>query len=211
VHSTLRRNSLAILIFLLLALPLMAQMPQPFSADFNSTRPDGKTMTGKVYFSSPKIRMEMKGDGQQRGPFGGDTVMIIDGSTQTNDMLMPQMQMYMEFHGNNDRMNAGARNLQRLLTMNASCPEGYTCKKLGTEVVNGRPCDKFENTDKSGKTSTVWVDQKLHFPIRVHESDGTQVDYTNIKEGPQDPALFKVPAGYRPFDPSALGGPRRPQ
>jgi hypothetical protein len=54
------------------------------------------------------------------------------------------------------------------------------------------------------------VDQKIHFPVRIQEADGTTMDMNNIKEGPQDPSLFKVPAGDRPFDPSAFGGQRRP-
>ena len=84
------------------------------------------------------------------------------------------------------------------------------CKKLGTETVNGRTCDKWEVTQKSGKTETFWIDQKLHFPIKMINGDIT-TQYTNIKEGPQDASLFKIPDGYQKFDASMMGGGRRPQ
>jgi hypothetical protein len=36
-------------------------------------------------------------------------------------------------------------------------------------------------------------------------------EFTNIKEGAQDPALFKVPSGYQKMDLGAMGGGRRPK
>jgi len=207
VYLTLRRT-FAIFV-LLMALPLMAQMPQPFSADMTTVHPNGPKLTGKLYFSPPRIRMDMTSTGEQHGPFSGNMSMIVDSTAQTTYMLMPQAKMYMEFHANNaSSMNTGMRNLQNL-TQRGTCPEGTTCKKAGAEVVNGRSCDKYENTDKSGRSSTVWIDQKLHFPIRVQDADGATTDFTNVKEGAQDPSLFQLPAGYRQFDPRAVGG--RPQ
>jgi hypothetical protein len=84
-----------------------------------------------------------------------------------------------------------------------------TCKKVGTETVNGRSCDKWEITDKNGKKETLWIDQKLHFPIKSTDGQVT-TEFTNIKEGAQDASLFKVPAGYRKFDMGSMGGGRRP-
>ena len=186
-----------------------AQMPQPFSADFASTTHNGQKMTGKWYFSPPKMRMDMTSmPTQEKSPFG-NVSMIIDGTTQTSYMLMPQMQMYMEFKGQSGRENPGMRNLENL--GKGYCPEGATCNKVGSEVVNGRSCDKYEITDKNGVKSTAWVDQRLHFPVKGVQADGTQTEFTNIKEGAQDASLFKVPPGYKPFDPSAFGGQRRPK
>ena len=86
--------------------------------------------------------------------------------------------------------------------------EGATCKKLGTETINGRTCDKWEITEKSGKMETYWMDQKLHFPIKSIVG-GITTQYTNIKEGPQDPALFKVHDGYKKMDMGNMGRPPR--
>ena len=206
-RMTIRLAVCALLVFAVSA--LYAQMPQPFSADMTTTMAGGQQkMSGKIYFSPPKMRFDMTAMPESHGqsPFGGNMSMIIDGSTQSSYMLMPQQQMYMEFHGTSDRMNPGARNLNDLVSGKGMCGgQDATCKKLGTEVVNGRSCDKWERTDANGK-STIWVDQKLHFPIRVQEAKGTTTDFTNVKEGAQDASLFKVPPGYKPFDPSAFGG-----
>ena len=110
-------------VFVLLVLGVCcawAQMPQPFSADFSSTMHNGQKMTGKWYFSPPKMRMDMTTLPQEAhgSPFGSNMSMIIDGTTQTSYMLMPQMQMYMEMHGYSDRMSPGMRNLQDLGTGN---------------------------------------------------------------------------------------------
>ena len=187
-------------------------VPQPFSADFSVKTKNGSTMGGKWFFSPPKMRMDMTQmpESAGRSPMGGNMSMIIDGSTQTSYMLMPAMQMYMEIHANSPQghMNPGMSNLQNLT--NGACPKDATCTKVGTEVVNGRSCDKYDVTDKTGKKSTVWVDQKLSFPVRVVGSDGSQTDFTNIKEGAQNASLFQVPPGYKPFDPAAFGGGQRP-
>lgn len=200
---------LAVCALLVFALPsLYAQMPLPFSADMTTSTSGGQQMAGKIYFSAPKMRFDMTSNSAARaqGPFGGNMSMIIDGASQTSYMLMPQQQMYMEFKGTSERMSPGARNLQNLTTGKGMCATSdTTCKKLGTEVVNGRTCDKWERTDANGK-STVWVDQKLHFPIRVQDASGATTNFTNVKEGAQDASLFKVPEGYKPFDPSAFGG-----
>jgi hypothetical protein len=35
-------------------------------------------------------------------------------------------------------------------------------------------------------------------------SDGSTMELLNIKEGPQSPSLFEVPAGYQKFDMSNM-------
>lgn len=68
--------------------------------------------------------------------------------------------------------------------------------------------DSWEVTEKSGKKETLWMDQKLHFPIKIVSSDGMTSEFTNIKEGLQDPSLFEVPPGYHKFDASMMRGQR---
>jgi hypothetical protein len=73
--------------------------------------------------------------------------------------------------------------------------EGVTCKKLGVEQVNDRTCDHWQITDKKGKVSNVWIDQKLHFPIKSVSEDSTR-ELSNIEEGEPDASLFQIPPGY---------------
>jgi Domain of unknown function (DUF4412) len=208
---------LAIFILMLAVAAAFAfQGPQPFSADTSTTSANGNlNMTGKMYFSMPRMRMDMDspGGGKAAGPFGGKMSLIVDGPAKTMYMLMTEQHMYMEFSTEqNSPMTQRMPKFQDMFKGSDPCAgrEGTTCKKLGTETVNGRSCDKWEITEKSGKTETFWMDQKLHFPIKTIVGDIT-TNYTNIKEGPQDASLFKIPDGYQKMDMGAMGGGRRPQ
>lgn len=211
--------ALATCILMLLTVPSLAQAPQPFSADYSTTSANGNmNMSGKVYFSMPKMRMDMTdmnnaGKGRPSGPFGGKMSMIVDGPAKTMYMLMPEQHMYMEFSTEqNSPMAPRTPKFDDMFKGNDPCAgrEGATCKKVGTESINGRTCDKWEVTPKTGKPETFWIDQKLHFPIKMINGDIT-TQYTNIKEGPQDPALFKVPDGFQKMDMGGIGGrPPRP-
>jgi len=198
--------ALVLAVLLLLGMTqLYAQTPQPFSADFVTTTPQAQKMAGKWYVAMPKMRLDITSMPQQ-GPAGGAMSMIADTATQTVYMLIPQQQMYMEFRGDNQQ-SPELRDMLHFKGGSDPCandPE-KTCKKLGTETVNGRSCDKWEITDKNSKKSTTWLDQKLHFPVKFQGSDGTMMELSNIKEGAPDPALFIIPAGYKAFDPSAVG------
>ncbi len=77
--------------------------------------------------------------------------------------------------------------------------EGMTCKKVGVENINGRTCDHWEITDKNGKVSNVWIDQKLHFPIKTVGEDSTW-ELSNIQEGEPNASLFQIPSGYTKMD-----------
>ncbi|HKV94479.1 MAG TPA: DUF4412 domain-containing protein [Candidatus Angelobacter sp.] len=204
---------LAICILITLAVPAAYafQAPQPFSADFSTTSSNGNMhMNGKFYFSLPNLRMDLADTGQRQGPFGGKMSFIVDDSSKTAYMLMVDQQMYMEFPtDSNSPMSQHMPRFQDFSRDPCSVSnQGQTCKKLGTETVNGRACDKWEVTEKDGSKETVWIDQKLHFPIKSQTAKGMTTEFTNIKEGAQDAALFKVPPGYHKFDPSMMGGQR---
>jgi len=202
---------LAVCILLFMAAAFAYQMPQPFSADMSTTSANGNlNMSGKMYISMPKMRLDMTNAGQQKssGPMGGKMSMIVDGTAKTMSMLMTDQHMYMEFPiDQNSPMTQRMPKFSDMLKGSDPCAgrEGATCKKVGTESISGRSCDKWEVTEKSGKTETLWMDQKLHFPIKVISGDITTL-YSNIKEGPQDASLFKIPDGYTKMD---MGGMQR--
>jgi hypothetical protein len=184
-----------------LSIPALAQMPQPFSADFSTTSANGNVhVKGKFFVSVPNMRMEMADYGQRQtaDAFGVETTIIADVTTKMAYMLRPEQQTYMEMPLDpNDAMMQRMPKLQNFAGDPCTGRTDATCKKLGTEAINGRPCDKWEITEKSGNKETLWMDQKIHFPIKSQTAGGTTSEFTNIKEGAQDPALFKVPAGYR--------------
>lgn len=202
--------AVCLLCLLVFASAARAQAPQPFSADFTTNVPQQGVKKGRIFFSAPKMRMDMTMP-PTGGPFGGDVSLIVDGGTHTSYMLLPQAKMYMEIHAEGANDIQGVRNLETLSRGGDLCKAnpGSTCKKVGAETVNGRSCDKWEMIDKNNHKSTLWIDQKLYAMVRLQEYDGTLTDLTNIKEGAQNASLFVVPPGYRAFDPSAMGGPKR--
>ena len=201
---------------LLLTSSLLAQDPHltPFSADMQSSsmqaNPVNRDMSGKVYVSQQAMRMDMSGEGPRAA------IIITTFATKTVDILMPQQHMYMEHKAGENPMHRGP-NTSDLHPYDPKNPcasdPGSTCKNLGTETVNGRSADHWQVTHKEGNISDVWIDNSLHFPIKT-VSGGTTWQLTNIKEGPQAPNLFQVPAGYQKMDMSGMGampGGRPPQ
>jgi outer membrane lipoprotein-sorting protein len=189
-----------------------AQAPQPFSADMSVTSANGNAnMKGKFYLALPKMRVDMDDTGQrQAGPFGGKMSMIMDANAKMAYVLLHAQQMYMEMPL--DQNNPMLQRMPRLQSLSSDpCSVGdkgdATCKKLGTETLNGRTCDKWEVTEKSGKKETLWIDQKIHFPIKSTDGQVTS-EFTNIKEGSPDASLFVLPSGYHKFDASMMGGQR---
>ncbi len=182
---------------------VQAQGPQPFSADVAISAPKGENVTGKIYMSMPKSRWDMTTRGQTMS-------MITDGATQTSYMVMHQQRMYMEIHAN--QMNSMAQSMPKVDTNfdpQNPCGKNMTCKKVGTETINGRVCDKWVTTLKNGKTNTAWIDQKLFFPIKTLSDDGRTMELSNIKEGASPASTFAVPEGYKKIDMGSMGG--RPQ
>ena len=87
----------------------------------------------------------------------------------------------------------------------ASQPD-VTCKKIGVEEVSGRTCDHWEVTDKQGRVTNLWIDQKLHFPVKVTSQDSTML-LTNIKEGQPDATLFQIPSDFQKLETSPKKAP----
>jgi hypothetical protein len=200
-----KRTYAAILALLLLGLPAVAQLTLPqFSADLQMTGRGGQEMTGKMYFGGQHMRMDMDMRGHQ-------SIMITDVAKKTSYMLMPQQKMYMEFNAQMAGRRGPDTQDMKPMDINNPCAnqEGVTCKKVGTETVNGRSCDKWVFTGKNGETRTAWIDQKLHFPVKM-ESESTTWEMKNIKEGAQPASLFEIPSDYQKMDMGGMMGGRRP-
>lgn len=192
-----------ILLILAVAPACLAQVytPQPFSADMALTTPDGQKITGKYYLALPSMRMDMNAKGH-------NVSSISDGNKFY--VLMHDQHMYMEMPANQPNpMMAQVPKIPTSYDPNNPCSSqlNVTCKKVGTETVNGRVCDKWQSTSDNGAT-TMWMDQKLHFPIKSLSSNGSGMEFSNVKEGKPDASLFQPPAGYRKFDMSGAMGTR---
>lgn len=188
-------------------------LAQEFSADIvNPTKESGGM--NKIYVGKDKIRIGI--EERKSGP----GAIIIDPVEHKNVVLMPERHMYME--GMMGQATPLAFNFWRPQDANDACPQWKetsekmaertkserqlgSCKRIGSDVVNGRSTVKYEGTDAdSKKTSYFWVDTKLRFVIKMQTSTGNGFEMQNIQEGAQPGSLFEIPAGYTKFDMGAL-------
>ncbi len=210
---------LAALLFstaLLLISSATAQMPRPqFSADLSmkSVERGEKDMTGKMYNGNMKTRMDMNSSGHEME-------YITDLTAKKVYIIMPEQHMYMEHDINQPAGGPGGRSpkVEPFDPKHPCDQDHYTCNKVGTEMMNGRMCDKweFKPIDKGNEkdSHTSWVDTKLGFPIRTVYGNGFEFNLTNIKEGPQPDSLFVIPEGLQKMGGGMFGGmgmPGRPK
>lgn len=175
-----------------------------FSADIVDHTAKGNHTTTKVYFGKDKMRFDSMGEGNR-----GTGAVIMDMSTESYVVLMPQQHMYMEMPAS-AMENRGMFSFFKSGDVDNACGDwlklatnkGGTCHKDRSETVNGRSTVKYEGTNAKGESSTVWLDSKVRFPIKWESKNGGG-ELQNIQEGSQPASLFQVPAGYTKMD---MGG-----
>jgi hypothetical protein len=191
-------KSLVCIVFLVAPILAAAQngKPQPFSSDLAVISPKNeKLMTGKLYFAPPKVRMDMH-DVQNNVAMS----TIIDYEEKVAIAMLPQFHTYTEVS-----MDQKTESLDKALPAGAlfdssnPCADhaSWKCQKTGIDTLNGRKCDVWEITTNGPPPGTAWVDQKLNFPIKYRQADGTTLEYSNIHEGQPDASLFQIPSGYQ--------------
>jgi outer membrane lipoprotein-sorting protein len=173
-----------------------------FSADMIQKSPMGNT-NGKVFVKGENLRQEMTMGGQNQ-------IMIFQKDKGVALVLMPEMKMYME-------IPAGGQ--QDMAPPTPEEMENMAEKKyLGQEKVNGYKCKKYLFTprDPSVGTTTMWISNKLNFPIKTEmksSSGPMSMEYKNIQEKKLPDSLFKIPAGYQkmsmPMMPKMPGMPKQ--
>jgi hypothetical protein len=186
---------------------------QQFSADLVDLHPDRHPVPGKIYVSNDKLRFESKSEG------AGNIAMIWDTSRKTRYILMPERRMYMDY---SPMMGSKMPEVPYLhpSDINDACPEWHkmavelqhsekwgTCRKVGSDTVNGRSAVKYEGSSTDGQTNTIWIDSKLRYVTKYQDEKGG-MELRNIQEGSQPASLFEIPAGYQKFD---IGSMRQPQ
>src|SRR5438105_13525480 len=105
-------------------------------------------MNGKIFVAKTRMRMEWNYKGHT-------SAMIVDSEKNLLYRLLPEQHTYMKM----DVSGAGEDNEFSKITnpakfdANAPCRaiSGAKCQKLGTELVNGRLCDKWNVVLGDGK------------------------------------------------------------
>ncbi|MDH3526341.1 MAG: DUF4412 domain-containing protein [Gammaproteobacteria bacterium] len=164
------RFQLVLFLSVLLFASAFARAGVEFSADVVQTIPQQDDMHGKIFVGKDRMRTEFKVNDQTM-------IQIVDTKKQTAYMLNTQNRSYLQRKAGPGDMLPGSANVQADNPC-AGMPD-ITCKKLGTEQVNGRTADKweFENTTQaqSGKL-LYWLDRERLIPLRQIMPDGSSIE-----------------------------------
>jgi hypothetical protein len=141
-----------------------------------------------IFVSQDKMRMEMHSPGGE-----GSMVLIYRKDKGVAWTLFPEKKFYIESKLDEAKLQKAFGEIQ----------SDVKKEELGTETVNGFKCRKMrvETTSRiMGReiksTATVWLSDRLDFPIRSQGKDGGVVELRDIKPGRQPSDLFEIPAGY---------------
>lgn len=154
--------------------------------------PAGREKTHNIFVSYGKMRMEMS------SPRGEDSiVMIYRKDKEVAWTLFPEKKFYIE-----NKLNEA--NLQKTF---GKIPIDTNREDLGTETVNGFKCRKMcvkTTTHIMGREiesiSTVWISDRLDFPVRSRTKDSGVMELRDVKPGRQPADFFEIPAGYTKRD-----------
>lgn len=174
----------ASLLFLLAALPASAAAAA-FSAEMVDTQGE-QTRTGSFHYQDKSMRFEIGDPGQA-------LVLLVDGATGTTRLLSPAEKAYHEA-GPGEPLSLFANPFAFF----AQYAREKEVRTEGTESISGIPCRKQVVFSGEQVFVTGWVAEGYDVPLKIHVPLGDRtVELRNLKPGPQDAALFAVPAGYR--------------
>jgi len=175
----------ALSILLLLAPAALPGLAASFSAELVDTR-NGQTTTGTFNCQDKSYRFDF-GEKDRR------LTIIVDGQSGTMRLLNPSEKAYYE---------AGPADPMSLFANPFALYAHYAgTKDLRTErieSVGGVSCKKQVVYGGEQVFVTAWVSEEFDLPLKVlTQLDGRTVELRNIQRGPQDPALFVLPADYK--------------
>lgn len=190
---------------MLVALGVAVQPASAYSVSYDQEMSSANVaMTSTVLIEDEQMRME--------STMGSETFIILKNHEGIfNYMPGRGMAMKVSDLSATDLPLQDVQNYQRFLQ-----ERGATL--LRTETVEGRMCDVYQFLDEASQTTTTaWVWQERHFPIKLEIAGPTgpmRVVLKNIKfDVPVPDAAFVLPEGVRVFDMGSLlqGQPSIPE
>lgn len=173
---------------LLSSQPVSAQDLSPFglskqfNADMTVTNGPSDTITQKIYTDNGKIRTETTIHGMQI-----DSIIRPDLKKIYSVMVTQKTVMEMAYDPDK---------VKQQLT-GAAGPQGKA-ELVGPDAVENVACTKYKVTSDNGKVYFFWVDTTNKVPVKMAAEDNSVlVLWKNYHAGPQDPALFELPADFK--------------
>jgi hypothetical protein len=137
-------------------------------------------------------------------------VVILDYDKNSLIAILPQFHTYTETSIDPNNSPEGSMGGPAFLSADPCVRHAdWKCTKTGIDNLDGRKCDVWDVMTNDSDHDTLWVDQKLKFPVKYKRADGMSLEYTNIQEGRQPAfSLFQVPRGYRKLESKAESKPQ---
>lgn len=183
-------GSLTIMLVLAFILSGTSVHAAQFTADLIITGPD-TDYTFKLYVKDNMYRLEKVKGGMKFPPYP----TIVNRNTGLTWGLNPQVRQYVEM-----------TNIRQTMMMNPIIGWEFMRKDMEKqpgpiETLSGYTCETsiYHEPRKSRISAKIWISRKLdHFIKQVHYADNSDaiMELQNIKEGPVDEALFKIPQDY---------------
>jgi hypothetical protein len=180
--------------------PLTAQETAPpyvmekhYSSDLTITTKDGMTIPSKTFVDDDKMRSDASMNGM-------DMSFIVRKDQKKVYQVLVAQKMVMEMPYDEEKFKER--------TGGSMGPEGKF-DLIGAEAVDGVACTKYKVTSDKGKVFFFWLDAARKVPAQMSAADGSfTVKWKNFKAGPQDAALFEIPAGFQVMP--VMGHPNLP-
>jgi hypothetical protein len=158
-------------------------MQKQYSADVVITMKEGMTVNSKAYVDGDKMRSDTSMNGMSFSA-------IIRKDKQKIYQLLNDQKMATESNFTIDQLKGG--------TGASFGPEGKF-ELIGPDTIDGVACTKYKVTpEKGSQVFDFWLDTAKKTPLQMAAEDGSiVVKWKNFTAGPQDAALFEVPADYK--------------
>ena len=180
-----RTNACRVILPLLLALAGASGRADSFSAEVATTR-GGQTTTGTFNYQDKSYRFDLV-EGSQK------LIVLYDGQTGVTRLIAPPEKSYSEA-APGEPMGMFANPFSAY----AHLSKTKTVRTEGTESVAGVSCRKQVVLEGEQVWVIGWTADEYEIPLKVEiPVYGISVELRNIKRGPQDAALFALPAGYK--------------
>ncbi len=144
---------------------------------------NNQTTTATVWVKNKKMRMETTEQGQ-------NVIILIDTNAKTMYMYSPEQNMAFKMDFSQAPQSA---------TNEADAILQYTPTVVGTETINGIPCEVIQYNAK-GEMTKAWIWQAKGLPVRVQATtaQGTSTtDFKNYDFSDIPDSQFALPAGVQ--------------
>jgi len=181
-----RRLMFVLVILGLLAGGVMTAAAAEFSATIRMVQQD-QALEGVIYVKDSLYRIDMQGGGPEM-------YIVVDQVADSTTMVSVSEKKYMRISTDHPQ----SLRSDPFQTFRAAAVIGATRSYQGGDELNGFQCDIYVLLKKSESVMKAWIVKELGFPIKItnERASGTYVELVNIKEAPQDAALFSVPDGF---------------